>query len=52
MQQQSQATVSSVRDASMLTTTERRARSLRPTVYCPPSNVDECVNDLRAKEAE
>lgn len=52
MQQQAQATASSPRDASMFTTTERRARSLRPTVYCPPTHVDECVNDLRAREAE
>jgi hypothetical protein len=31
-------------------TAERRARTLRPTVYCPSTAVEECLRESRTPE--
>lgn len=52
MPHRSRIPVSPVREApSPLTTAERRAGTLRPTVYCPPSALDKCL-DKDVGEAE
>lgn len=52
MMQQTRNSASPTRHAPVHTTAERRALALRPTIYCPPSTVEECVRELRDEDVE
>ena len=43
------ATESLLQTASLTKTAERRVRTLAPTVYCPESTVDECLQEQGRK---